>query len=293
MKMRSILLIVLFAAGCAQQSDNAAFSGGAAAPMAADVIGEEVSQSESSASEAVSPQPSGPMLAYRYQYGISLAPERLRATLAQHEAQCVAAGTAQCQVIESSVSEQQERWITGSLNIRATPAWLSGLRDRLSADAANAGGRLFQSSVQSEDLSRQIVDTEAQLRAKTTLRDRLQQLLATRPGNLSDLLEAERALAQVQGELDATQSVLAMMRARVAMSVVTIRYESVATMSQPSVWRPIQEAFSDTAAVFVDSLAMLMRAVVFLAPWVLVGWIVFRVARRFGWFRRRQRTPPQ
>jgi hypothetical protein len=227
------------------------------------------------------------MLAYSYQYGISVAPAQLRALITKHEAQCTAAGVEQCQVIESSTTENDgQSWGYGKLHLRATPAWLNGLRERLSADAIAAGGKLVESGVSSEDLSRQIVDTEARLRAKTTLRDRLQQLLATRPGNLADLLAAERALAEVQGELDATQSTLAMMRARIAMSVVQIRYQSTADALSDSAWTPIRRAFSEAALLFSASLGALIQFVVTIAPWIPALWLLYWAARRWL-FRRR------
>ena len=77
-------------------------------------------------------------------------------------------------------------------------------------------------------VTRVIVDTEATLRAKRALRDRLQQLLATRPGSLADLLGVERELARVQGEIDSSEPNLASTRTRVAMSAVTIEYASTA-----------------------------------------------------------------
>jgi hypothetical protein len=191
-------------------------------------------------------------------------------------------------VIGSSVSERDEKRISGDLNIRATPTWLNGFRDRLGTDATEAGGRMFQSEVTSEDLSRQIVDVEAALRAKTTLRDRLQQILATRPGQVSELLEVERELAQVQGEIDATQSALTMMRARVAMSEVSIRYESVVAMPSSSSWAPVLRAIGDIGSAFAGSLAVMIQVVAVVVPWSLIA-----VAIYWGVRKRRKNSKPK
>jgi hypothetical protein len=220
------------------------------------------------------------MLAYSYQYGLSVLPSRLRAVVARHEALCADAGPTQCQVIGSSISEQDEERISGDLEIRAAPLWLKNFRDRLSVDAKDAGGRMFQSDVKSEDLSRQIVDTEAALRAKTTLRDRLQQLLATRPGKLADLLEVERELAQVQGEIDATQSELAMMRARVATSDVKIHYQSTASVPPNGAWAPIGRALGSVAGIFAMTLAVMIRLAAIVLPWAVVAWVIYWAVRR-------------
>jgi hypothetical protein len=111
------------------------------------------------------------------------------------------------------------------LEVQATAPWIA--RFRAGAEAKAAGGRLDGAQVQSEDLSRSIVDTEAAVRAKAALRDRLQQLLADQPGKLSDVMDVEHELTQAQTDLDATQSELAVMRTRVATSKLAIAYNAV------------------------------------------------------------------
>ena len=106
------------------------------------------------------------------------------------------------------------------------PGLAAALPRRLGGRSERGRQQVVNSGVTSEDLSRQIVDTDAQLRAKTTLRDRLQGLLATHPGKVGDLLAVERELARVQGDIDSAQSELADMRGRVAMSDVTLNYGS-------------------------------------------------------------------
>lgn len=255
-----------------------------------------VAASAPAAAEPAKPVvPAGtPMLAYTYNYGLRAPPKGVRALIAQHEAACRQAGAQVCQVVNSSVREQGEDQVEGSLALRATPAWLTRFRQGLGAEAKNAGGRVFQANVLSEDLSREIVDTEAMLRARTTLRDRLQNLLATRPGKLADLIELERELARVQGELDAAQSELAVMRQRVATSEVTITYESQGVLAPEGVGAPLAEAFGDFMGIIVYTLAAMVRLVAWLAPWVLVGGVVtwfFRKRLRRVFARKQPETP--
>jgi hypothetical protein len=288
MKILPVLLVGLLLAGCGERAVQQ-FS----PPITADVIAEEAPSPAVAIGLPSSELPAntpGPMLAYSYQYGISVAPAQLRSLVAKHEAQCTAAGIGQCQVIQSSTTENDgQSWLYGNLQLRATPAWLSDFRERLSTDANAAGGRLLESSVTSEDLSRQIVYTEATLRAKITLRDRLQQLLATRPGNLADLLAAERALAAVQSELDSTQSMLTMMRARVTMSAVQIRYQSTSDALSNSAGAPIRRAFNSAARLFSESLSTLIVVVVMIAPWIPALWLLYWAARRWL-FRKRAKA---
>lgn len=250
-----------------------------------------------SAAPAPSPQvkvPAGvPMLAYSYFYGVEGSPKAVRVLAARHEASCVKAGPAVCQVIGSSLNARGDDRVSLQLSMRAAPAWLTRFRQGLTEEAKAEGGRVNRSDVTSEDLSRQIVDTEARLRAQTTLRDRLQALLATRPGKLADLVELERELARVQGELDAAQSQLAVMRQRIATSQIEITYESAGVLAPQGVWSPLARAFGDFLAIVAYTLAGLVRFVAWTAPWLLIGGLLAWLFRkRIPRFRFRKSPPP-
>ncbi|WP_310539199.1 DUF4349 domain-containing protein [Phenylobacterium sp.] len=235
-----------------------------------------------------------PMLAYSYDYAISAPPKAIRALVSRHEAACANAGAAVCQVVGSSVSEAGEDRVSGNLTLRATPAWLKGFREGLGAEAKANGGRLVRAAVESEDLSRQIVDSEAALRARTTLRDRLQGLLASRPGKLSELLEVERELARVQGEIDATQSELTMMRGRVATSQIKLTYESGSVLAPEGAWSPVGRALGDVADILAGTLAAMIRTVAVLAPWALVvGGLLWLFRRRLPRWGRKPKDAPK
>jgi hypothetical protein len=183
-----------------------------------------------------------------------------------HQKACAAAGAAACQVIASSRGGTDGGVSEAVLSMRASPAWIARLRGGLDADAKAAGGRVTDSQVTSEDLTRSIVDGEARLRAQTALRDRLQKLLAERPGKLAELLEVERELARVQGEIDSAQSTLAVMKTRVVTSALTLRYESGAVTRPTGAWAPLAQAFADVAAILARSLAGLVTLVAWAAP---------------------------
>ena len=137
-------------------------------------------------------------IAYAYFYGLELPSDRVSEVRSRHEAACVEAGPRVCQLLGSETQSYGDDQSSATLRLRATPAWLTGFRAGLEADADAAGGRIAQSRTDAEDLSRSLTDTEARLRALETLRDRLQQLLATRSGPLEQLLQTERELARVQ-----------------------------------------------------------------------------------------------
>jgi hypothetical protein len=222
------------------------------------------------------------MLAYTYAFDLVAPAKAVPGLLAQDQKACAEAGPQTCQIVGSSMTQGDDRAVSGKLQIQAQPDWLAAFRGRLAGEAKAAGGRVANSRVDSEDLTRQIVDTEAGARAKTALRDRLQAILATRPGKLSDLLEVEKELARVQGELDATQSELAVMRTRVATSLLTITYSSTPSALAPQgAWAPLTEALRGSAGALATTLSLMVTTVVVLAPWAVAAAAIFLVARRF------------
>ena len=247
-------------------------------------------------------QPGGPSpvlyLAYSYQRGLKLPGDRLIGVMDSHVQACQQAGPRLCQLINSNRTGDPETYLSGNVQMRAEPAWLRGFMGGLERQADQAGGRIISQSTSTEDLTRSIVDTEAQLRAKKTLRDRLQQLLATRPGRLSDLLEAERALAQVQGEIDAVESGLAVMRTRVAMSELTLSYESQAEPLRSDLFEPLIEALANFFGWIVKGFAAIITVIAVALPWALLAALILWLTRkqraeRRGWlWRHRREAPP-
>ena len=260
--------------------------------MAAPDAGASGASAAQSGAPATANPASAPMLAYSYDYGIEAPPSKVRALMAAHQAACVAAGPALCQVTGAETSEDGRDQVSAKLELRATPAWLKGYEDKLSHDADAAGGRLTKSETTSEDLTRDIVDTDAAVKAKTALRDRLQAILESRPANVADLIKVEEELATVQGDLDATTSNLAVMRQRVATSDVTIEYDSSGVLAPQGVWAPVGNAVSGVAGILAGSLAALIDVIAFLAPWVLViGLVIWLLRKRLPRFGRAKPKP--
>ncbi len=239
------------------------------------------------------PQPAqgGVMLAYSYAVGIEAPKEAIAPMVAAHEKKCVEAGIAVCQVLGSSVNSHDEDHVSAYLNIRAEPKWLATYRASLAADADGAGGEITSNTVSTEDLTQYIVDTEARLNAKKTLRERIKQLLETREGSLNDVLAAERALADVQGEIDSMTASLEAAKARVAMSALSISYQSDPETSY-SMFKPLAEAFADFGRNSMSSLADAVNFVSRTWPYFILILVVLWVLRAWirGWRRKRAKA---
>jgi hypothetical protein len=229
--------------------------------------------------------PGNVFLAYAYTYGIETPPAKVVSVMKAHEKVCTDAGAALCQVLGASTNANGEYDIHAQLNLRAEPRWLATFRGRLDGDAKAAGGKTTSTNVSTEDLTRSLIDTEARLRAARTLRDRLQALLATRPGKLSDLLDVERELARVQGDIDSTESNLAVMRTRVSMSTLTIDYASAGAPVTDTTLDPIKQALVRFMAIIAEGIGEIIKLIAFILPWALLLWLVVWLLG--AWSRRR------
>ena len=217
-------------------------------------------------------------IAYAYSYRYKLPGDRLAEVAAAHRKLCDDLGPTRCQLISASLEGRDGAYSRGALQLRVAPALARTFGERLGTIVTGADGDLIQSGVTGEDLTRAVIDAEAALTAKRTLRDRLQALLANRQGKLAELLEVERALAQTQQELDAATALIAELRQRLDLSRVDIAYESELPAPSSDA-RPLANALGGVSDVFETSLAVLIQAVAALLPFALLGGAVWAVVR--------------
>ncbi len=293
-----LLSVVLSLGACGQQASNATGSTSIAAVSdirasnAADAsaeIAQVTSQSMPSPASPPPPPPPAPgepppppapptgapttttalLLAYSYSATLSLPADNVTKVMKAHEQKCVQAGPSLCQVV-TAASQKDGDAVSANLSLRATPTWLGTFRTGLEADAKSADGKLEAQGVTSEDLTRSITDSEARLRALKALRTRIEALIASRPGKLSDLLEAERELARVQGEIDSFESNLSVMRARVNMSTMDLAYQSRQMAVGGGTFKPLGDAITGFFGVMAASLAGLITVLAAILPYLLV-----------------------
>jgi hypothetical protein len=245
----------------------------------------------------VSPSAQTLYLAYAYQTGLEIPSARLAGVMDAHMRACQTAGPRLCQLVGANRSGDPESSMNGTLDVRGEPNWLRTFMSGIAGQVNAAGGRVLSQATTTEDLTRQIVDTEAHLRAQTALRDRLQRLLQSHPGRLSDLLDVERELARVQGEIDSTQSNLAVARARVDMSELTITYQSAPRSVGSDTFEPLRQAGANFLGIVVGGFAAIVVLIAGLLPfaivivpivWGLLSWRRRRGGRLFG-----SKPPPE
>jgi len=226
-----------------------------------------------------------PRIAYTYGYTFRVDSAGIAAVQERHLALCRRLGPALCRI--TAMQRGESAGGTGA-NLKLQVA--ASLADRFGRDlvaiVSGGGGDTLDRSITAEDLSREMIDSEARIRTREVLIQRLTTLLQTRSGNIAQAVEAERAINTAQEELEAARAALADMRGRVAMSTVEIAYQ--ARGPAPESPNPIAQAVGQVGAAAAGSVGAMILIVGVMLPWALAGMLVFLAIRAVG--RRRERA---
>ena len=123
-----------------------------------------------------------------------------------------------------------------------------------------------------EDVTEQYLDLEAQIANKKRLEERIQELLQ-KPGELKDLIEVERELARVRGEVEQLEGRLKFLQNRTSFTTITItavEQRNYVPPQAPTFVSRIQSTFQaslETLLQFGQGLAIFAVAVL---PWLVV-----------------------
>ncbi len=282
--MRKLILVATAAAltltACSDRSGESMAEYDVATSESADAGGEYAEAAETSADGSDRIPVSVPQIAYSYQFGYRLPASEIPTAQQAHVALCEQKGPEACRVINMSNSGGEGDYAIGRLHLEVAAAQAAKFGQQLADSIDKNGGSRISSSIAGEDLSKQIVDTEARLRSRVLLSQRLTELLATRKGTVAELVEAERAVTQVNEEIDRARSWLAEMRGRVAFSKIEISYQSGAPGSG-GFSKPIREALGGIASALGNSVATLITFVALLLPWILGIGLAIYLRRRF------------
>ena len=276
-------------------SDDSRMDGAPSAPMMAQMEKAEF-RSEGGMTEPTPAPDTNPgepgaeqYIAYSYNLGLTLPKGQVEPVMLVHTKACHSAGTATCIVINSNVYSQDQDYASGNLSIRATPDWIETFMIEIETDADKAGGEITQRSRRSDDLTRQIIDTGARMEAQVTLQGRLMGLLERRDGDLGDLLQIERELARVTGDIESIRAQLKTLRLRVSMSSLDLNYQTKQAINGARD-NPLGQAFGGFFYNMAAAFASVVTAFAIGLPWmILIGgllWIWLRLI--WPWVRRKR-----
>lgn len=155
-------------------------------------------------------------------------------------------------------------------------------------DALRGIGKVEQEGVNTQDVTKQYADLEARLVNKRQLLTRMREILNTRASKMADLLEAEQQVSQVSEEIERMEGERRYFQTMVSMSTLQVELHEpmVATrIEKPGLFAPVAIAAKNSLEALIQLFALLVSALVFLAPWLIITagiWLGVRrlVARR-------------
>lgn len=290
-----VCALALAAAACSE-AENSSYTETAAeaevaqADMAAETTAEaaadastvDIPAADSSVPELEMPA-TMPKIAYTYQYGFSLPGDDIVHLQQRHADMCEAKGPAICRILGMTGASAENEG-QGRLELAVRSQVARGFGSELVQATQNAGGEQIATGITGEDLSKQMVDTEARLDARKALRDRLMDDLKKRRGSVQEVVQAEREVAKVTEEIEAAEAWIAEMQGRVSFSGMTLDYESSTPMGG-SFARPVGDALGNIGGILGTVVAWLLMLGAAVLP---VGAVVYGAARINRWAARRE-----
>jgi hypothetical protein len=157
--------------------------------------------------------------------------------------------------------------------------------------ALKALGRVEQEQQGGEEVTAQVVDLDARLKNARETETRLQDILKTRTGKVSDVLEVENQIAETRQSIEQMEGEQKQLRGRVTFSAITLdlheEYQASLETNAPSAGRRIRNAvvdgFRSAAEGSIGLLVFLLNAV----PSLLLATIILFWPVRWMWRRLR------
>lgn len=209
-----------------------------------------------------------PKLTYAYVLSYLLPGDKIAATQDAHRGLCEEMGPARCQLLALERGIGDEQAARAMLKLRVATSEARRFQVLLDHDVTEAGGRTENARIATDEVSKQIVDTEARIRQRELLVARLTEALRNRKGKPAELVEAERSVTQAQEELDQARSWLGELKGRVAMSEFDIRYGAIApSATAQGLGARLGEAAQGSGATFLIGLNALLSLLIYLLPW--------------------------
>ena len=141
-------------------------------------------------------------------------------------------------------------------------------------------GRVESAAVETRDATREYADLETRLSVKRDAQARLLEILRTRTGKLSDLVEAERELSRLVEEAERLEGERRYLAKQVELATITIEIFEPAAFLRDGAAAPLFQAVRDALPLLSRSVAMMLYASAAALPWVIVAVLVWKLRKR-------------
>jgi anti-sigma factor RsiW len=153
-------------------------------------------------------------------------------------------------------------------------------------------GRVAQEQQSSEEVSSQIVDLDARLRNARETEAQLAEILRQRAGKVGDVLEVEKEMARVRGEIEVMAAEQKQLHDRVAFASIELNlgeeYKAQLGDSPSSVARRMRNALVDGYHTAADGLVNLFIFALTVGPSLLLAGVALFFPARWAWRRWRK-----
>ena len=174
----------------------------------------------------------------------------------------------------------EERRRMATLQLRVPSSRFGDLQAGLAAI-----GQVRSLNVQVQDVGEEYTDAAARVKSKRAAEARMLELLRTRAGKLSDVVELEQALERVREEIETTEGRLRYLRNQVGLSTMSVTLTEPGLNIQEPGYHPIRDAFGAAWRNFTGFIASLIAASGWVLPLLVIAGVAWRLV---VWLRARK-----
>ena len=280
-KVVLLLCVVLMLGGCGSSGEEATY-----APPATEAAPQAASKQEQGATGGGGAMPSSTDLARKiiYTAEVSMVVEKLNP--AQQKLM---------ELVRKSGGYIAETNIDGASGTPRNGRWkvrvpVAGYQNFL--DAVSRIGEVQTLTTGSSDVSEEYYDIEARLRNKRVEEKRLIDHLNRSTGKLSEILQVEKEISRVRGEIEQMQGRMRVLQNLTSLTTVTVNIQEVKDYvppTPPTFGTEIARSFSGSFEGLINFGKGLVLLAVALLPWAVAGAIV-TLPLWIALYRRRPRT---
>jgi negative regulator of sigma E activity len=152
-------------------------------------------------------------------------------------------------------------------------------------------GRVEQEQQGGEEVTAQVVDLDARLKNARETETRLQDILKTRTGKVSDVLEVENQIAETRQSIEQMEGEQKQLRDRITFSAITLdlheEYQASLETNDPSAGRRIRNAVVDGFRAAAEGSLALLVFLLSAGPSLLLAAVILFWPIRWAWRRLR------
>jgi hypothetical protein len=287
---RSLVLVALLAAtaSCGRQQTNQPSSDAEERPeplVSYDASSAPTKQQRAAAGPNVSPT-AAPGVAFNYRYAFRLPAQRVAEVQEQHAAACEALGIDRCRITGMHYEVLNERDIRGRLNLALDPAIARRVGREGVAAVLRAEGSLVESEISGTDVATGIRRAAQNIEQMGEELRRIEARLAARGLSPDERSRLESETERLRTAMRAAQANRQDAQESLATTPMTFHYGSGDLVPGSDGQRPLGAVLRDSGENLLAGATILLIILLTLAPWALLGLLVWllvrRLRRRFG-----------